>query len=147
MRMSQIFLVLGLAGGCIILFFFISLWPLLSIREQYFGLQHKSTRYYVDFTAACDTVLAEHPIGTNEFIQIPLTDPSLPKVITKLQPIKIKVGRQHFWMLLGSDSHSGFGLTWEPQWGHTNVWVLHTTAESLDTVLYTSERFVQPTPP
>jgi hypothetical protein len=112
-------------------------WPLTLINRQYFGWRHMSAKYYADFTAACDSVLATHPLGTNDFIQIPVTDPSLPKIITDAKPLKIKISRQRFWMLQGSDSHAGIGVTWEPQWGHTNVWILLTTAESLDTVVYT----------
>jgi hypothetical protein len=71
---------------------------------------------------------------------IPVTDPSLPKIITDLRPIKIVVGDQRFWMLLVSDSRAGFGLTWDPHWDDTNIWVLHTTAESSDTVIYSARR-------
>ncbi len=113
---------------------------LVNPNPQYFGLQHKSAKYYADFTAACDSVLAEHPLGTNEAIKIPVTDPSLPKIITGLRPIRIQVSPQRVWMILGSDSHAGFGLAWEPQMNDTNVWVLHTIAEGLDTVIYSSKR-------
>ena len=115
-------------------------WPLTLINRQYFGWRHKSAKYYADFTEACDSVLATHPLGTNEFILIPVTDPALPKIIIEAKPLKIEVGRQCLWMLQGSDSHAGFSLTWEPQWGNTNVWILHTTAESLDTIVYTAAR-------
>jgi hypothetical protein len=114
------------------------------LNPQYFGLRHKSARWYADFTAACDSVLQEHLPDTNEAIMIPVTDRSLPKIITDLHPIKIQVGPERFWMLLVSDSHAGFGLTWDPQWGSTNVWVLHTTAESEDTVIYSAVRSASP---
>jgi hypothetical protein len=127
----------GLVVACII--GFLSYLPNL-LNPQYFGLRHKSAKYYADYTAACDSVLAAHPLGTNKSIQIPVTDPSLPKIMTDLHPIKIEVSSQRVWMLLGSDSHLGFGLTWDPQWDNTNIWVLHTTAESEDTVIYSSPR-------
>jgi hypothetical protein len=107
------------------------------INPQYFGLRHKSAKYYADYTAACDFLLAAHPIGTNQFIVIPVTDPSLPKIMTDLHPIEINVSPLRVWVLLGSHSHSGFGLTWDAPLGNTNFWVLHTTAESEDTVIYT----------
>ena len=113
--------------------------PML-LNSQYFGLRHKSSKWYSDFTAACDSVLAEHPVGTNEAVMIPVTDSSLPKIIADLHPLKIQVSRQRFWMLLVSDSHAGFGLTWDPKWGDTNIWVLHTTAESEDTIIYSATR-------
>jgi hypothetical protein len=137
MRASRIILAVVLVLVCIIGF----LWFLPNLlNPQYFGLRHKSAKYYADYTAACDSVLAAHPLGTNESIKIPVTDPSLPKIMTDLHPIRIEVSSQRVWMLLGSDSHAGFGLTWDPQWDNTNIWVLHTTAESLDTVIYASKR-------
>jgi hypothetical protein len=137
MRAFRIILVTGLVVAFIIGF----IWFLPNLlNTQYFGLRHKSAKFYADFMAACDSVLAAHPLGTNEAIMIPVTDPSLPKIITDLHPIKINVSPQRFWMLLGSDSHAGFGLAWEPQWNDTNIWILHTIAESESTVIYSSKR-------
>jgi hypothetical protein len=137
LRASRIILATGLVAVFIIgLVWFV---PTL-VNPQYFGLRHKSAKYYADFTAACDSILTEHPLGTNEAVKIALTDPPLPKIITDLHPIRIQVRPQCVWLLLGSDSHAGFGLAWEPQYGQTNIWVLHTIAESLDTVIYTSKR-------
>jgi hypothetical protein len=137
MRASRIILAVVLVLACIIGF----LWYLPNLlNPQYFGLRHKSAKYYADYTAACDSVLAAHPLGTNESIKIPVADPSLPKIMTDLHPIRIEVSSRRVWMLLGSDSHARFGLTWDAQWDNTNIWVLHTTAESLDTVIYASKR-------
>lgn len=110
------------------------------LNPQYFGLRHKSAKWYADYTAACDAVLAEHPLGTNKAILISVTDPSVPKIIADLHPIKIQVGHQWFWVLLVADSRAGFGLTWDPKWDDTNIWVLHTTAESEDIVIYSARR-------
>lgn len=135
MRVFRIILVTGLVIFCIVGF----LWCLgYVLNPQYFGLRHKSAKFYADYAAACDSVLAAHPLGTNESIKIPVTDPSLPKIMTDLHPVRIVVGSQRVWMLLGSDSHNGFGLTWERGWA--NSWVLHTTAESHDTVIAASKR-------
>lgn len=137
MRKSRIILAVVL----VVVFFIGFLWSLPELlNPQYFGLRHKSAKYYADYTSACDALLAKHSLGTNDFISIPATDPSLPKIITDLHPVKIQVRTQGVWLLLGSDSHNGFGLTWEPEYGQTNLWVLHTTAESLDTVIYRSNR-------
>ena len=114
------------------------------VNPQYFGLRHKSARWYVDFTAACDAILTAHPLGTNDAVWIPITDPSIPKIIRDLHPLKLQVNPERVWMLMVSDSHAGFGLTWDPQWDDTNVWVLHTTAESLDTVVYSTTRSASP---
>jgi len=141
MRALRIIAIMGVTLAFVVGFLWSLPWLL---NPQYFGMRHKSAKWYADFTAACDSVLAEHPPGTNEAIRIPVTDPSLPKIITDLHPIKIEVGPQRFWMLLVSDSHAGFGLTWDPKWDDTNVWVLHTTAESLDTVVYSAMRSASP---
>ncbi len=137
MRALRLISVVAVVLACIIGF----LWFLPNLlNPQYFGLRHKSAKWYADYTAACDAVLAEHPLGTNKAIMISVTDPSLPKIITDLHPIKIQVSHQWFWMLLVADSHAGFGLTWDPKWDDTNIWVLHTTAESEDTVIYSARR-------
>jgi len=134
-------LIVAAIATCIIGF----IWFLPNLLSpQYFGLRHKSAKWYSDFTAACDSVIASHPSGTNEFTSVSVTDPSLPKIIRDLHPLKIKVGPQGFWMLLVSDSHAGFGLSWDPMWEGTNrstdIWVLHTTAESDDTIIYSAKR-------
>jgi hypothetical protein len=129
----------NLTIGLIVIFVVGFLWILpMLLNRQYFGLRHKSVAYYTELTRACNFMIATHPLGTNESVKISVTDSSLPKVITDLRPIKINVTHQRFWMLLGSDSHAGFGLAWEPQWDNTNIWVLHTIAEGLDTVIYSS---------
>ena len=140
MRALRLISVVAVVLACIIGF----LWFLPNlINPQYFGLRHKSAKWYADFTAACDSVIASHPLGTNDPIMgiaIPITEPLLPKIITDMHPFKIQVGPQRFWMGLVSDSHAGFGLTWDPKWDDTNIWVLHTTAESEDTVIYSARR-------
>ena len=137
MRVFRIIAIMGLVLVLIAGF----LWFLPNLlNPQYFGLRHKSAQWYADFTSACDSVIASHASGTNEFIWVSVTDPSLPKIITDLRPLKMQVGPQRVWMVLVSDSHSGFGLTWDPKWDDTNIWVLHTTAESLDTVIYSAKR-------
>jgi len=138
MRVTRIMLVIGLVVAFIV--GFVCFVPML-LNPQYFGLRHKSAKYYADYTTACDSLMVEHPLGTNEVIELSITDPSLPKIITDLHPFRIQVRPYGVWILLGSTSHSGFGLTWEwkPKYGQTNIWVLHTTAESLDTVIYTKQ--------
>jgi hypothetical protein len=110
------------------------------LHPQYFGLRHKSAKYYAELTTACDSIIAAHSFGTNEFLRISVTDQSLPKIITDLHPLRIEVGRQSAWFLLVAESHSGFGLTWDLQYGSTNIWILHETMESEDTVIYASKR-------
>ena len=141
MRALKIIAILGAVLALLAAF----LWFLPELlKPQYFGLRHKSARWYVDFTAACDDILAAHPPGTNKAIWIPVADPSLPKIIKDLHPLKLQVNPQRVWMLMVSDSHAGFGLEWVPKWEDTNVWILQTIAESRETVLYSAPRSASP---
>ena len=120
--------------------FVIGVYWLLTNRSHYIRLQHKSHEYYVELAAACDSILASHPLGTNEVIWIPVTDPSLPAVVRGLHPLKLQVNPNRVWMLLDYDSHAGIGLEWQPKWEDTNVWKLDEVAESFETVLYSVKR-------
>jgi hypothetical protein len=114
------------------------------LTPEYIALQHKSAKYYAELAVACDFTLAKHPSGTNEAIWIPVTDPSLPKIIRNLHPIKLQVNAQRVWMLLGSDTRAGIGLAWQRKRDDTNVWVLEIVAESLETDLYSAKRSMPP---
>ena len=110
------------------------------LESPYIRFQKHSQTYYGNLAQACNTVLAEHPVGTNKFIEISVTDPSLPKAIRDLHPIKINVSTQGYWMGLVSESRSGVGVSWGPQQDNTNIWSLQAIApEGEDTVVYTSK--------
>lgn len=117
--------------------------PML-LNPQDFRFKHRSAKYYADFTAACDSVLVEHPLGTNELLFIPLADASLPKIITDLHPCVIQVSRRGVFLGLGGDDHAlKSGIEWEPQQGDTNIWVLNTvygSSDSLDCLIYVTKR-------
>ena len=115
-------------------------WFLPMFQSHYIQLQHKSPEYYVELTAACDSILAKHPPGTNEAIWIPVTNSSLPTVIRDLHPLKLQVNPHGVWMLLDSDSRAGIGLEWQPKWDDTNVWKLDIVTDSQETVLYSVKR-------
>jgi hypothetical protein len=117
-----------------------ALWFLPMFQSHYIRLQHKNPEYYVELAAACDSIWAKHPPGTNEAIWISVTDPSLPTVVRDLHPLKLQVNPNRVWMLLDSDSHAGIGLEWQPKWDDTNVWKLDIVAESFETVLYSAKR-------
>jgi hypothetical protein len=135
MRTLRFILVTAVVVG-----FVIGVYWLLTNRSHYIRLQHKSHEYYVELAAACDSILASHPLGTNEVIWIPVTDPSLPTVVRDLHPLKLQVWPERVWMLLDYDSHNGIGLEWQPKWDDTNVWKLDEVAESFETVLYSVKR-------
>jgi hypothetical protein len=116
-------------------------WLLLTMSESsYLRLQHKSPKYYAELAAACDSILATHPIGTNEVIWIPVTDTSLPAVVRRLHPLKLQVNPHGVWILLDSDSRAGTALVWQPKWDDTNVWKLDVLADAPEVDLYSVKR-------
>ena len=136
MRILRAILVIVVVVACVLGLF----WFLAMFGSHYIRLQHKSPEYYAELAAGCDSILAKHPPGTNEVIWISVTDPSLPRVVRNLHPLKLQVYPQGVWMLLDSDSRTGIGLGWQPKLGDTNVWELDIVAESLDTVIYSVKR-------
>src|SRR5438045_7124511 len=87
------------------------LWLLPIVFEShYIRLQHKSPKYYAELAAACDSISAKYPMGTNAVTAIPVKDPSLPAAIRALHPLNLKVSSQRVWMLLDSNSRAGIGL-------------------------------------
>ena len=80
------------------------LWLMATVfQSHYIALQHKSPRYYTELAAACDSILAKHPTGTNDVIWVSVADSSLPNVVKDLHPLKLQVNPQRVWMLLDSD--------------------------------------------
>jgi|SRR5208283_163795 len=146
MRTFRIVLVIAAAMAFVVMALVFGLFWILprTFESHYIQLQHKSREYYTELAAACDSILAKHPMGTNEVISISVTDPSLPAIVRDLHPLKLAVNPQRVWMLLDSNSRAGIGLEWQPKWDDTNVWKLDIVAESLETVLYSAKRRVLP---
>src|SRR4051794_9680623 len=106
MRVSRVITVIGLFAVCLVAFFFVG--PRLT---HYCRFQHRGDEYFAQLAKACDAIIAGHPLGTNQFIELSAADPSLPKMVRDLQPLKVKVQAQRIWIL-----HGGvipFGITWE----------------------------------
>jgi hypothetical protein len=89
----------------------------------YLGFKHKNATYHAEFAEACDSLLALHPLGTNQSIEVPVTDPSLPKIITDLHPVRIGVSPNKVWILVNESHIDGLAVIWEPQ-NQTNTWAL-----------------------
>jgi len=105
------------------------------LTPEFFLFRHKGQKYYAEFADACSSLLAQHPVGTNRFIELDATDVAIPKIIRELHPAKIRVAPDWIWMLHGGGI--GFGITWERQAGsQSNTWVLSTTCESNTRVVY-----------
>ena len=107
---ASLILLLACASGL----FFLS--PFLT---QYYRFQHKSDTYYIALTKACDSLIANYPLGTNRYAELSIGNASLPKIITDLQPLKIKISSNCVWILHGGSIE--FGITWEKAEGYRTL--------------------------
>jgi hypothetical protein len=120
-----------IAGIIFLLFLVVVIGGVVYLRNSsvYLGFKHKSTKYHAEFAEACDSVLAQHPLGTNKDIELSTTDPSLPKIITDLHPVRIGVSPNKVWILVNESHIDGLAVIWEPVWepqnqNQTNDWAL-----------------------
>jgi hypothetical protein len=104
----------------------------------FYRFHHSSEVYYSTLTKSCDTIITEHPLGTNRCIELSISDPSLPKIIHDLQPLKIQVWPHRIWILHGGSAE--FGIEWQQDEIHTNVWTLNTARESQIEIAYTASK-------
>ena len=107
MRVPRTILALLVLGVCICLIVI-----LLPFRSSYLRFMHKSQQYYSELAHGCDAVLAAHPLGTNEFIRIPGTDTSLPKIVRDLRPSRVTISSNRVHLMIGQ-GRGGFGVAWE----------------------------------
>lgn len=128
-KLLTVFVLFGVITGALL---FCS--PLLMYPSLYI-FHHRKIEYYKKFGQACDLIMSQHPLGTNESIGLSVTDPSLPKIIRDVNPIKIGVGRTGVSLLRGGSIQ--FGIEWAQDLDQTNIWVLSTTCESQNRILYT----------
>jgi hypothetical protein len=99
------------------------------LTRKYVRFEHQSSKYHAEFATACDSILAQHPLGTNGFLEISTTDTSLPRIVGDLHPERIKVSTNCVWVLVDGTHTDGLVVLWETQWGPegvklTNVWNL-----------------------
>lgn len=115
--------------------------PIL-VHPQHFAFRHRSAGYYADFARACDSLLAQHPIGTNQFVEVPVFDPSIPSIIRQVHPFRIKLATNWVWILAWGEGHAdGVGITWGPQSeSQTNGWALLTAVEGQTRTIYVASR-------
>lgn len=99
------------------------------LTRKYVRFENKSAKYHADFAAACDSILAHYPLGTNEFLELSTTDVGLPQIVRDLRPERIKIATNWVWVLVDGSHTDGLVVLWETQWGLdgtklTNVWNL-----------------------
>ncbi|MGC3958682.1 MAG: hypothetical protein QM813_12310 [Verrucomicrobiota bacterium] len=122
-------------GFCILAFGVLRL-----LKSDYLRfMEDKNQRYYSEFARACDSVLAQHPLGTNTFICITGADPSLPKIIRDLESSRVTISSNSVHLMVGA-GRGGFGILWAQNEAQTNVWTISTFAESMQKVAYTETR-------
>src|SRR5690349_8377840 len=98
------------------------------IYPDYFSFRHRGNKYYAEFASACAALMSEHPPGTNTYLEIAPTDPSVPKILKGVNPLKIKITTDRVWILHGGSLE--FGIACRQQLFDTNAWILSTTCES-----------------
>lgn len=106
------------------------------LRSPYLRLIHKDRAYYERLARGCDTLLVQHPLGTNSTLDVAASDPSLPKVISDLHPTQIMVSTNGVWFMKDRD----FGVGWRPQDQDTNQWALTVFGEGPFKVVYVEAR-------
>jgi hypothetical protein len=75
-------------------------------HPSFFAFHNKSPAYYKELSQACDLILLQHQLGTNLFIEVAVTDTSLPKIIRDLDPLEIRVQPLRAWILHGGSRNS-----------------------------------------
>jgi hypothetical protein len=95
------------------------------LDSKYRRFKNQNPKYHADVAAACDSMLANHPLGTNQYMELSVTDASLPEIIRNLHPEKIKLSTNWVWIWVDSSRSDGLAITWEPRdEAHTNIWNL-----------------------
>jgi hypothetical protein len=125
--------------GVLFLFVLCCLGAFILTKPPFLQFMDKGQKYYVELSRACDTVLQQHPRGTNEFIALSGEDASLPSVIRDLHSNRITVENQRLWMVIGG-SRDGFGVAWERDESRMNLWRLIVYPDGEPRVAYAETR-------
>ena len=118
----------------------ITVMVLPALTSPFLGFTRKDPTYFATFARACDSLLAQHSLGTNSILEIPAKGESLPKLIQELRPQKVRLMHNHVWIQVGESRANGFGVTWRQTEDQSNQWQLKISGESLDKVLYATNR-------
>ncbi len=126
MRMRRIII-----GSALVALFVVALFtvPYCLFNADYLKFKHKNAKYHADFAEACNSILMHHPLGTNEAMELSVTDPSLPRIISDLHPKKIGLSHNKVWIGVHDGHIGGLAIIWETLWvpqdqTQTNAWTL-----------------------
>src|SRR5260221_280582 len=124
------------ASALIVVVFAVLLFWLLDTKFRRF--KHQSAKYHAEVAAACDFML----IGTNKAIELSVADASLPEMVRRLRPCKIKLAANWVWIWVDDSHTDGLNVTWEPQdETHTNIWnLIIGNGEGPSEVVYVANR-------
>jgi hypothetical protein len=101
---------------------------------QYSIFRHRDDEYYAELVKACNSLLEAHPVGPASSVAVSAGDPSVPRIIRQLQPLKIQIEPHRVWMVHGGSIH--FGITWQQALGRTDAGILSTCCEDDTRVVY-----------
>ena len=134
MRIAKIILITLSIPVAVCLLVGVALWW---TKSPYIRFVEKDQTYYSQVARACDLILEQHPLGTNEFIRLPDGDASVPSIIRDLHPSEVTISSNRVHVIVGVRE---FGMSWEAQEGDTNSWVLNVYPEGQGKALYEKRR-------
>lgn len=134
MRIVRIILITLSIPAAVCLVAVLALWLL---KSPYLRFVDKDQKYYFRVARACDSILDQHPLGTNEFVRLPGDDASVPSIIRDLHPSAITISSNRVHVMVGVRD---FGMSWEAQNGDTNSWTLNVYTEGPEKALYVEKR-------
>ena len=135
MRNQKVIAALLGVGCCLILLVWL-------LDSKYSRFKRRSPQYHSDFATACDSILAQHQLGIDEFLELSVGDGSLPEIVRSLRPEKIKISPNRVWILVDHTHTDGLVVIWEPQDVlHPKIWnLIANTGEGPSEVVYVARR-------
>ena len=132
--------ILLIAFGVVVCIVLVALYVLPSPYLRFMG---RSTQYYSEIAAACDFVLRQYPVSSNDspvLIQgaLPISgsDVKLPEVIRSLHPDFLLVSSNSVYIWILPERMGGFGVIWEHDKMRPNHWTLQSNGDGLQKIVY-----------
>jgi hypothetical protein len=97
----------------------------------------KSQTYYKQLADAFELVRQQHPLDTNFFVEVEVTDPTTPKMIQDLNPHRILCSRDGAVAIIGVGMFpNSIGWHRDNTGTNGNTWVLQTRSGIKDKTVY-----------
>jgi hypothetical protein len=116
--------------------------------SRYLRFMHKDNTYYSAIAHACDSILLEHPVTSNDVVRfsshivVPFrmrisgNDSSLPNIIRQLHPDFVLIGSNYISLTIPPERMGGFGVSWKQDEMRSNYWILESDGDGLVKTLY-----------